>query len=534
MTVPTGVRPLVLAMLDGWGVRAECEANALALARTPIYDRLAGSTPHTILAAAGEAVGLPAGKPGNAQAGYMTLGAGRPVEQELIRINRAIQGEDGQAIANHPAFHKMIQRVRPLGGAVHLIGLVSPAGIAGHQNHLAVLAALLSHEGVQVWIHAVMDGQDTRPQSGIEYLAEFMDDIAGAQHAALGSIMGRGFGFDEPADPAMVQAAWKALAAAEAPRAEYPAAYLDQCYARGLADDRVPPAIAANYRGIRRDDAICLVNLRPDIAHTLTAALVDPAFNGFTRPSFNQGGGAPFLSGAFSLTHMGGTAGALLEPLFAHRPSGATLSEALARAGRSQLLLTETAAEANLCLYLRGGHEQIYPGETIRIAQTPPAAKMEKRPELAAADLVAEALTAIRDQSHDLLILNLPNVALLGRIGNLRATIEAAEAIDKHLGKLAAQIEKRGGVLAVTSAYGKGEIMIDPETGGPWRATTASHVPFMLAGARGAMPGKGALRTGTLADIAPTMLDLLGIAAPDEMTGRSLLTPSEEASHVLA
>lgn len=513
-----GVRPVVLVLMDGWGVRAERSGNALADARTPIYDRLAGSSPHTVLAASGEAVGLPAGRPGNAQAGYMTLGAGRPVTQSLVRVNRAIQHDGAHPIAANPVFKQIVQRVRPLGGAVHLIGMVSPGGAAGHQNHLAVLAALLSHEGVQVWIHAVTDGVDAAPQSGIHYLAELLDDTAGAEQAALGSVMGRAFALDEPTDEAAIAAALKAIATADAPRTEYPSAHLDQCYLKGVSDDRVPPAITQNYRGIRQDDAVFLVNLRPDLGRGLMEALI-------ASPS------AGLLAGAYSLCELESPVKPHIQPLFPSEPVAPTLSETLARAGRSQLLLTESIVETHLSLFLRGGTPRIFDGETIGVADTP-LAKLAKHPELAAGDLLAEAVGCLKKADHDLLVLSLANVAVLGRTGDLRTTVEAAEAVDKCLGKLAAQAEKRGAVMAITAAYGKGELMIDPETGKPWRGPTHSNMPFTLVGLPAAV--RTALRPGTLADVAPTILDLLGVAVPDGMTGSSLLTGAEQASRVTA
>lgn len=506
-----GVRPLVLVLLDGWGIRAESEANALAEARTPVYDRLAGSGLHTVLAASGEAVGLGAGKSGNVQANYMTLGAGRPVEQDILRINRAIQDQGPRGLAANPVLQKLIHRVRPLGGAVHLIGTVSPGAVVGHQHHLAVLAALLSHEGLKVWVHGVLDGIDARPRSGIDYLAEFLDDIAGTEHATLGSLMGRAYAFDETQEQTLAKAAYRTLAFAEAPRAEYPSAHLGQCYAKGLDDDRVTPVMTQNYRGIRRDDAVFLVNLRPDVGTALMRELLGAETGAL-------------LSAACALTELSSDGLDRVEVLFERQPVPSTLSETLSRAGRSQLLLTETITEKNLSLFMRGGSERIYDGETIGVAETPPLSKIEKRPDLSAADLVGEALDAIKKGERDLLIVNLANVAVLGRTGNLRATVEAAEAIDKLLGKLAAQVEKRGGVLVITSPYGKGELMRDPETGDVWRGPTRSNMPFTLVGAE---PGV-ALRFGTLADIAPTVLSLLGVAVPEAMTGRSLIVAAEQ------
>ena len=517
----TGVRPIVLALLDGWGVRAEREGNAIALARTPIYDRLAATSPRTVLDASGQAAGLAPGKPGHAQAAYATLGAGRPVESPLTGINRVFADHGPGGIASHPMLKQIVSRVRPLGGAVHLIGAMTPSGIAGHQNHLAVLAALLSHEGVKVWVHGVMDGIDTDPQGGIEHLSEFLDDISGAEHAELASVFGRSHGFDELPDPAATAKLWRALVEADAPYTEYPTAYLDECYRKGLNDDKVPPALVSSFRGIRPDDALLLVNLQPDHGQALLGALMDPVAARLSQKPMP-------LSGVYSLVRLTPPLGARVEPLFEGIGFRASLAESLSRAGLKQLALTESVTEANLWTFARGGATSLFPGENVLVTDTPPLAQSEKRPELAAAALASELLAALKAREHDLIVANFCNAAIVGRSGNLRATIGAVETIDKYLGKIAAQIDKRGGTLILCGTYGKAERMSDPETGAPFRRTTASPVPFIMAGgAQGALPAGG-----TLADAAPTILDLLGLAAPGEMTGMSLM--AERADRVSA
>ena len=511
-----GVRPLVLVTLDGWGLRAEREANAIAMARTPIFDRLAGKGLETSLLASGEAIGLASGKPGNAQAAYQTLGAGAPVEHPLLNVNRALEAGGADAITNHPIIRQLIARARPLGGAVHLIGMASPAGIAGHQNHLAVLAALLSHEGMQVWVHAIMDGQDTPPQEGIEHLAELTDDIAGAENAEIGSVMGRRFGFDARCEPARVETALKALVETDAPRAEYLSVHIDNAYKKGLADDDIPPAISQGYRGIRADDAVLFVNLRPDHAHSLLSALTGPD----ARPH------SPVLSGVYSLMRLSGPLGQEVEWMFEPEKPETTIAETLSTAGMTQLVLCESIAESNLWHFARAGRETLLFGETVLVADTPPPAKLLRKGELAAADITAETVNAIKKGSHDLIIANYPNAAILGRTGNLKATIAAVEAVDRQLGKIAAQIEKRGGTLIICGTYGKAEQMTEPGSGIQRRATTEARVPFVLAS-----PAKGAaLRPGTLADVAPTLLELLGIDIPAAMRGQPLIVSAEEAA----
>lgn len=522
MSAKSGVKPLVLALLDGWGIRGERDGNAIALARTPIYDRLAATWPRTELAAYGEALGLPPGQPGHMQAAYAALGAGRAVEPPATRIARAFSGGGAGGIENHPVLRELIARVRPLGGAVHLIGMVTPSRIAGYQHYMAVLAALLSHEGVKVWVHAVMDGQDAQPQAGIGHLQEFLDDISGAEHAELGSVFGRSHGFDEGGDPAALATAWRAIAQADAPYTEYPTAYLDECYRKGLDDDRVPPRLGSAYRGIRQDDAVLLVNLQPDHGHALIAALTDPASQGLA-------GKPPALAGVYTLVKLANPLPVEAKPLFdaiSFRPS---LAGHLSEAGLRQLTLCESIAETAMSNMLRGGAAALFPGETILVTDTPPASQIERKPELAAATLTNELLDALKKGEHDMITVGFPNAAVLGRTGNLKTTVNAVEAIDKCLGKIAAQIDKKGGMLILCGTYGKAERMTDPDRGTPNRRTTAAAVPFVMAGG----DRKAALaRGGSLADVAPTLLHLFGIGAPAEMNGRSLLLPAEQRDAV--
>lgn len=521
MSTKSGARPLVLALLDGWGIRGEREGNAIALARTPIYDRLAATWPRTELAAAGEALGLPPGQPGHMQAAYAALGAGRAVEPPAARIGRAFSGSGAEGIESHPVLRELISRVRPLGGAVHLIGMVTPSRIAGYQHYMAVLAALLSHEGVKVWVHAVMDGQDAGRQSGISHLQEFLDDISGAGHAELGSVFGRAHGFDEGGDPAALAAVWRAISQADAPYTEYPTAYLDECYRKGLDDDRVPPRLGSAYRGIRQDDAVLLVNLQPDHGHALISALTDPASHGLP-------GAPPPLAGIYTLVRLANPLSQDAKPLFEAASFRPSLAGLVSDAGLRQLALCESIAETAVANLLRGGASALFPGETLLVTDTPPASQIERKPELAAAALTNELLDALKKGEHDMITVCFPNAAVVGRTGNMKATVSAVEAIDKCLGKIAAQIDKKGGMLVLCGTFGKAERMTDPDTGLPFRRTTAAPVPFVMAGGN----RKAALARGTLADVAPTLLDIFGIEAPAQMNGRSLLLSADQRDAV--
>ncbi|MDX5365183.1 MAG: hypothetical protein LPK88_02070 [Alphaproteobacteria bacterium] len=521
MSTKSGVRPLVLALLDGWGIRGEREGNAIALARTPIYDRLAATWPRTELAASGEALGLLPGQPGHMQAAYAALGAGRAVEPATARIGRTFSESGAGGIANHPVLREIISRVRPLGGAVHLIGMVTPSRIAGYQHYMAVLAALLSHEGVKVWVHAVMDGQDAAAQGGIGHLQEFLDDISGAGNAELGSVFGRSHGFDEGGDPSALAAAWRAISQADAPYTEYPTAYLDECYRKGLDDDRVPPRLGSAYRGIRQDDAVLLVNLQPDHGHALVSALTDPASAGLP-------GSPPPLAGVYTLVRLANPLPVEARPLFEATSFRPSLAGVFAEAGLHQLALSESIAETAMSNMLRGGAGSLFPGETILVTDTPPASQIERKPELAAATLTNELLDALKKGEHDVMTVGFANAAILGRTGNLKATVNAVEAIDKCLGKIAAQIDKKGGMLVLCGTYGKAERMIDPDNGMPFRRTTAAPVPFVLIGG----DRNAQLARGTLADVAPTLLGLAGIETPAQMSGQSLLLSADQRDAV--
>lgn len=503
-----GANPIVLTILDGWGLSEGREGNAVAMARTPNFDALKASGFFAVLNASGSAVGLGEGEPGNPQAGYMTLGAGAAVMQPALRVTEALRDEGPEPFSRNPAFHNLVHRLRLVGGTMHLIGLIAPSSYSSHQNHLAKLAAMFSHEGVDVRIHAFMDGIETKPQSGLLQLTEFLDDISGAGRAAIASLMGRAYGLDDNPDEKMLGAALKAIVEGDGPRLDFPLTWLDQNYRKGLNDDRIPPMVSPTYHGLRREDAICLLNLRGDFGRGLLTALERES----TRARI------PLEGALYTLTPLLLHAQAT-QSLFVAEEPPLSLSEILSQAGKRQLLLTEAAAETNLRLHFRLGQTRILPGETLLLGETPPPHKIERRPYLAAEDLTAEAVKAITSKSHELVIVALANATLVGRNGNLRATIEAVEAMDKALGKLALAVEKKGGVLIATASHGKAEHMLYPG-GLTCRATSAAPVPFLMAGAKA--HALSLHSQASLADIAPTILQLMGLDS-SPLRGQSLL-----------
>jgi len=512
-TDKNGLHPIVLAILDGWGLSEGREGNAIAMARTPNFDALKTTGPFTSLIASGPSVGLGEGQPGNPQAGYMTLGAGSPLMQPMLRVTEALRDEGPEPFSENSVFHDLAHRMRLVGGTVHLLGLIAPSSYSSHQNHLAKLAALFSHLGVDVRIHAFMDGIETKPQGGLLQLTEFLEDIAGAERASIATLMGRAYGFDDAPDEKLRSLALKTIIEGEGPRLDYPLAWLDQHYRKGLNDDRIPPMVSPTYHGLRHEDAVCLVNLCSDLGRGLLLALERES----TRVNI------PLDASLYTLTPLALHPQATRPFLAAEEPSSC-LSEILSQAGLRQLLLTETITENNLRLHLRQGHERIFPGETLLLGETPPAHKIEKKPYLAADDLTAEAMNAISSKSHELVIVAYPNATVLGRRGNLRATVEAVEAMDKALGKLAQAVEKKGGLLIATATHGKADHMLYMG-GSVSRATSHAPVPFLLAGA---VAKNLQLRNeGTLADIAPTILHLLGLEAVG-MSGRTLLNANKD------
>jgi len=524
MARATSTEPVVLAILDGWGNRADTEANAIAAAKTPIFDRLAARGLRTMLAAGGEAVGLAPDQPGNVEAGHRAIGLGRTAPQFSVRVNAAFAGDGNEPIAQNKALQDLILKARSVGGAIHLVGLISPAGVEGHQYHLAVLAALMSHENVQVWIHAILDGEDADAQSGADCLGEFLNDIEGAENAQLATVMGRRYAFDRLQREGQIGLALKAIAEAGAISVDYAVPYVAECYEKGLCDADIPPAIVSGYGGLRQDDALLLALLRADGATPLMAALSG-------TPEANIALSHPVeLSAIYSLTPLAYPLRETLPSLFDEPRLNDTLSEALAAAGKRQLYLSDEASPFALGTYQLGGRPAPFEGETHLTLPSPKRQQFEKKPELAALDLANEAVSAVKAGSADVIIVHIPNIGLAARHGDLALVKKAAEVVDKALGKITAILEKRGGTLMITASHGNAEDMRADETGKANARNTRAAVPFVVDGPT-ALLNTLALKPGHLSDVAPTLLSLLQIPIPQEMTGSPLLVANETEAH---
>ena len=505
-------KPVVLLILDGWGHREDPTDNALAQARLPHWRRLWHEAPHTLIHTEGRHVGLPDGQMGNSEVGHMNLGAGRIVYQDLTRVDAAI--EDGSFFAN-PELLAACAAARASGGTLHVMGLLSPGGVHSHESHVFAMLELAKRAGVErVRVHAFLDGRDTPPQSAqpsLEALQRACDALGNARIATVG---GRYFAMDRDKRWDRVRRAWDAIVEARADhRAADAQAALAAAYERGETDEFVAPTVLAGATPMHDGDAVVFMNFRADRARQLTAAFVAPAFDGFTAHR-------PALSRFTCLTEYD----AKLPAPVAFGPDDLrhTLGELLAEHGMTQLRIAETEKYAHVTFFFSGGREDPYAGETRILVPSPKVATYDLQPEMSCPEVTAKLVDAIDARAFDVIVCNIANPDMVGHTGNLAAAVQAAEAVDTAIGAIEAAVRRAGGALLITADHGNLEQMRDPDTGQPHTAHTVGPVPFVHVG-----PRTTALRSGgALRDVAPTMLDLLGLPQPAEMTGRSLLSPA--------
>ncbi|BBK39153.1 2,3-bisphosphoglycerate-independent phosphoglycerate mutase [Allostella sp. ATCC 35155] len=508
-------KPVVLCILDGWGHREGGADNALAQARLPNWRRLVATCPHGLLDASAEEVGLPDGQMGNSEVGHMNIGAGRVVMQELPRITRALA--DGEVVRN-PRFTAFVDALKASGGTAHLMGLLSPGGVHSHQDHIAGLARLLDTAGVPVAVHAFLDGRDTPPESALEALAAFRAAVEGTTRVHLATVAGRYYAMDRDKRWDRVERAWRALVLAEGEAADDAEAAVRASYAAGKTDEFVLPAILPGHAGMQDGDGILMANFRADRAREILGALLDPDFAGFERPR------RPAFAAALGMVEYSSDLAPLLGALFAPEELRATLGEVVAKAGLRQLRIAETEKYAHVTFFLNGGEEREFPGEERILVPSPKVATYDLQPEMSAFEVTDRLVEAIAGGTFDLVVVNFANPDMVGHSGILAAAVQAVEAVDRCLGRLEAAVRAAGGVLLVTADHGNAEQMLDPETGAPHTAHSMNPVPIVMVGgpdvAALAPPGGG---HGRLADIAPTILEIMGLPQPDAMTGRSLL-----------
>ena len=503
-------RPVVLCILDGWGERAATDDNAVADAKAPVWRELMRRAPHALIDASEHHVGLPDGQMGNSEVGHMNIGAGRVVMQELPRIDQAIA--DG-SLAGNPALAEFLRKLKASGGRCHMLGLLSPGGVHSHQKHMAALAKLVAAAGVPVAIHALLDGRDTPPSSARGFLAEFAREVAGLERVTISTVGGRYYAMDRDKRWERVRLAYRAMVEAdglEAPSADRAVA---EAYARGETDEFVRPTVIGDFPGMADGDGLLSINFRADRIRQILAALLDPDFQGFERRRRVR------FAAAAGMTEYSTELDRFLATLFpAERPEH-MLGAVVAEAGLTQLRIAETEKYAHVTFFLNGGEERPFPGEERILVPSPKVATYDLKPEMSAYEVTDKLVEAIDSGRFDFIVVNFANTDMVGHTGKLDAAIAAVEAVDRCLGRLVAAVERAGGALLITADHGNAELMRDPATGEPHTAHTLNRVPVVLVGAA----GRSGLADGKLADVAPTLLALMGLPKPAEMTGRSLI-----------
>jgi len=504
--------PVALIVLDGWGYSARSEGNAIALANTPVWDTLWNRASRTLLEASGIRVGLPAGQMGNSEVGHLNLGAGRVVMQDLVRISASVS--DGSFFQNH-ALRDACLHVKESGRTLHLAGLIGGGGVHAIDDHLFALLALAEREKVpNVVVHAFIDGRDTLPRSGLGYMQELLRQMAKLGSARIASVSGRYYAMDRDRRWQRTELAYRAIVHGGGLHAPDPLEVIRKSYEAGITDEFIlPTAISAEGSAIapmRDGDAVICFNYRSDRMRQIVRTLVDPAFDGFERKNppavkvatltmYDQNFNLPVAFEPFSMSRI--------------------ITEVLSERAKTILKTAETEKYPHVTYFFNGGFETPYPGEERVLIPSPKVATYDLMPEMSAPALADSLCMAIERNQHDFVLCNFANADMVGHSGSIPATVKAVETVDACLEKILKSAEKAGMRLLITADHGNAEQMIDPETGGPHTAHTTNPVPFVVVdGIREHSLNSG----GTLCDVAPTILSMLGVEQPAEMTGVNL------------
>jgi 2,3-bisphosphoglycerate-independent phosphoglycerate mutase len=504
-------RPLVLIILDGLGERAEKEDNAVRLATTPRLDALYARVPHGLIGTSGEDVGLPPGQMGNSEVGHLNFGAGRIAQMDISRIDVAVH--DG-SLRKNLGVGGVLEQAKSAGGRVHLLGLVSDGGVHSSLLHLFALIDVARAARVPVVVHAFLDGRDVQPGTAPRYVAEVEEHLAGA--GTIGTVSGRYWAMDRDNRWERVERAFVAITAAEGKRFSNAASGIAASYEAQKTDEFVEPLVTGEYAGVDRGrDTALHFNFRPDRARELTRALALRDFSHFVRPR-----GAPFAERYACMTTYDATLG--LPIAFPKETYADVFPEIIARAGLKQFRCAETEKYAHVTYFFNGGREEPFEGEERQMIPSPKdVPTYDKKPEMSARAVADAVVAAIDKGSFDFVLVNFANPDMVGHTGDLGAAIKAVEAVDAGIGRIVDAARAKGGALLITSDHGNCELMKDPETGRPHTAHTTNPVPLLYVNDH---DPEGQLRkNGRICDVAPTMLELLGIAQPPAMTGRSLL-----------
>jgi 2,3-bisphosphoglycerate-independent phosphoglycerate mutase len=512
MASPTPApKPVVLCILDGWGIGPDPKTSAPAQANVPHFNALWADCPHSTLTTFGPDVGLPRGQMGNSEVGHTNIGAGRVVAMDLGAIDLAI--EDG-SFAQNPEVLAFGAAVRARGGRAHLLGVVSNGGVHGHITHMIAAAHALVAQGLEVVIHAITDGRDVAPVSAAGFMQTLTDALPA--RASIATVIGRYWALDRDNRWERVARAYSAIAHAQGAVADTAQAAISASYALGETDEFLAPTVLAGYSGVQNGDGLFCLNFRSDRAREIMAALADPAFDAF------DAGARPQWSGALGMVEYSSQHSTYLTTAFAKRDIRNSLGEWVAAQGLRQFRLAETEKYPHVTFFLNGGRETPFVGEDRAMPPSPKVATYDLQPDMSAA-AVADHLVAAIEARYDLIVVNFANPDMVGHTGSLPAAIAACEAVDTGLGRALAALKAAGGAMIVTAEHGNCEMMVDPITGAPHTAHTVNPVPVILVGGPA---GAGLRAGGRLADLAPTVLALMGLPLPPEMTGESLIIPA--------
>ena len=505
-------KPVMLLILDGWGYRENITAdNAIEQGNTPNWHRYLEQYPHNFIQTSGLAVGLPEGQMGNSEVGHTNLGAGRVVMQDLPKIDMAIK--DG-SIEKNQVLQKLINTLKINGKTCHLMGLMSPGGVHSSQAHIVALAKILNHNGIKTCVHAFLDGRDTPPESAVDFLADFEKSISDLNNVKIATLSGRFYAMDRDKRWDRIEKAYNNMVLADGKRYPLADSAIRASYEEKVTDEFVVPCVIGNYEGMNDGDAVLMANFRADRAREILYALADKSFEGFNRKKVVS------LSMAVGMTEYSVDHNRFMQTMYPPEALVNIFGEVISEKGLTQLRIAETEKYAHVTFFFNGGEEKEFKGESRILIPSPKVATYDLKPEMSVYEVTDNLVDAIENQKYDVIICNFANGDMVGHTGIMDAALKAVAAVDECLGRVVDAIKQVDGVILVTADHGNVEKMVDEKTGQPYTAHTVGDVRAVLINAPHNIVG---LKKGKLADIAPTLLDLLNIEQPAEMTGKSLL-----------
>ncbi|MBQ4472083.1 MAG: 2,3-bisphosphoglycerate-independent phosphoglycerate mutase [Alphaproteobacteria bacterium] len=502
-------KPIVLCILDGWGYNPQKENNAIEMGKTPVWHELLSKWPHTMLKTSGSDVGLPDGQMGNSEVGHMNLGAGRVVFQDLPRIDNAIQNHE---LEKNPVLVNLIQKLKQTNGTCHLMGLLGPGGVHAMQRHIVALAHILNSHEIKVALHGFLDGRDTPPDSAKGFVAELEKDIANMPFVKIATIGGRYYGMDRDNRWDRVTKAYEAIVNANGNRFKMADDAIKASYDSKVFDEFVVPCVIGDYQGMQDGDAVMMANYRTDRAREITRMMLQPDFELAPRSRVIH------FADAVGMTEYSAEHTQWMHILFPPEQLKNIFGQVVADAGLKQLRIAETEKYAHVTFFFNGGEEKLFDGEDRILVPSPKVATYDLQPEMSAIEVTDKLVEAVNSDKFDVIIVNYANGDMVGHTGIMAAAVKATETVDACVGRLVAAVEAKGGALFITADHGNCEDMVD-ENGAPKTAHTSTPVMAILVNGEGVKE----LKKGRLADVAPTLLTLLGIKQPKEMTGHSLI-----------